>query len=370
MHVGAGTLVARDEDQNRSTIPMPTFARRPSTMSSLFPVDIPQNSMVGQQRRQISELQFDKLPTPSSFLYWKITFKNQVTTCSDFPSEAMLWIKEVEMVDSLEESKSSRSIAGKNFPNFEMLEARIASALNKIIQNPPFKKKVSVEEQKAQKKDRFLRGSQIAFMIYVYFRVTGAHDVQYWITLICSLLLFMTIMFRNSTQDGTKVLLSMSKIPSGDVLESLCKLRIRESDQITTVLELYDMEIHHKISMPNCQKLKTMVGRSTDQKLRLRNFDARHGKMETGAVVKNRKGLSGGERGKDFCYQWKEKGQCSKGDQCSSGHESVIMHQNRHRKPLHLLSHQHKEVEVRREKEASKAEVRLAEFFDSRADTI
>ena len=61
-------------------------------------------------------------------------FKIQVTTCSDFPSEALLWIKEVEMVDSLDESESSRSIAGKNFPNFEMLEARSASALNKIIQ--------------------------------------------------------------------------------------------------------------------------------------------------------------------------------------------------------------------------------------------
>ena len=53
--------------------------------------------------------------------------------------------------------KSSRSVAGKKFPNFEMLDARIASALNKIIQNSHFKKKVCVEEQKAQKEDRFLR---------------------------------------------------------------------------------------------------------------------------------------------------------------------------------------------------------------------
>ena len=57
-----------------------------------------------------------------------------------------------------------------------MLDAKIASALNKIIQNSHFKKKVSLEEQKAQKEDRFLRGRQIAFMIYDYFRVTGAHD--------------------------------------------------------------------------------------------------------------------------------------------------------------------------------------------------
>ena len=65
---GTGTLFARDQERIKGTIPMPTFARRPMTMSSLFPVDIPQNSVVGQQRQQISELQFDKFPTPSSFL--------------------------------------------------------------------------------------------------------------------------------------------------------------------------------------------------------------------------------------------------------------------------------------------------------------
>ena len=136
---------------NWNTMPMPTFARRSSTMSSSIPVEIPQNSMVGQQRQQISELQFDKFLIPQSFSCWKIRFKNQVTTCSDFPSEAMLWIKDVEMVDSLDEFKSSRQVAGKNFLNFEMLDAKIAPALNKIIQNSNFMEKVSLEEQKAQK---------------------------------------------------------------------------------------------------------------------------------------------------------------------------------------------------------------------------
>ena len=64
----------------------------------------------------------------------------------------------------------------RNFLNFEMLDARFASALNKIIPNSHFKKKVSLEEQKAQKEDEFSRGRQISFMIYDYFRVSGAHD--------------------------------------------------------------------------------------------------------------------------------------------------------------------------------------------------
>ena len=70
----------------------------------------------------------------------------------------MLRIKEVEMVDSFDDLKSSHSIQGYiNFPNFEMLDSNIASALNKIIQNSYFKKKVSLVEQKALKQDWFLR---------------------------------------------------------------------------------------------------------------------------------------------------------------------------------------------------------------------
>ena len=59
--------------------------------------DCESSRMVGQQRHQIAELQFDKIHSPKSFLVWRIRFKIQVTTCSDFPSEAMLWIKEVVM---------------------------------------------------------------------------------------------------------------------------------------------------------------------------------------------------------------------------------------------------------------------------------
>ena len=79
-----------------------------------------------------------------------------------------------------------------------------------------------------------------------------------------------------------EVQLSMSKIPSDDVLESLYKLRIRESAQLKTVLELYDMETHQKISDPKYHMLTTMVKRTIDQKLRIRNFCVKQRKIETG----------------------------------------------------------------------------------------
>ena len=88
----------------------------------------------------------------------------------------MLWIKEVELVDSVDDLKSWRSVRGIRMPDFEVLDTRIASALNKIIQNTQFKRKVSLEERKAQKEERFFRGRQIAYLIYEYFRVTGADD--------------------------------------------------------------------------------------------------------------------------------------------------------------------------------------------------
>ena len=133
--------------------------------------------------------------------------------------------------------------------DIEVLDARIAYVLKKIIQNSHFKKKVSLEEQKAQKEDWFLRGRQIAYMIYDNFRVTGAHD-----TFLAYADLF-SITFRNdNVQDletrWDEILLSMTKITPDDVLESLYKLRIRESDQLKPVLELYDMEIHQKYRCP------------------------------------------------------------------------------------------------------------------------
>ena len=75
----------------------------------------------------------------------------------------------MELVDSVDDLKSSCSVRGMRMPDFEVLDA-------KIIYNTQFKRKVRLEEQKAQKQDCFLRGRQIAYLIYEYFRVTGAND--------------------------------------------------------------------------------------------------------------------------------------------------------------------------------------------------
>ena len=107
-------------------------------------------------------------------------------------------------------------------PNFEVLDAKIASALNRIIHNTLFKRKVSLEEMKAHKEDRFLRGRQIAYLIYEYLRVTGANDsVENYADLFTVVLRNDDIQEFDSKWDG--ILLSMTKIQPGDILEGLYK---------------------------------------------------------------------------------------------------------------------------------------------------
>ena len=116
--------------QTPNTALGPTCQSGPSARNSFDPKEgrFSKDYEADQQRLQILELHFDKFPTPTTFACWKIRFKSEVCTCSQFPTEAMLWIKEVEMVESVDDLKYSRSIRGTHGPNFQLLHARIASA--------------------------------------------------------------------------------------------------------------------------------------------------------------------------------------------------------------------------------------------------
>ena len=134
-------------------------------------------------------------------------------------------------------------------PDFEVLDAKIASGVNRIIHSSHFKRRVSLEERKATQKDRFLRVRQIAYLIYEYFLVAGANDsVANYDDLVTIALRNDDIQEFDSKWDG--ILLSMTIIPSDDILEGLYKVRIRESEKLKTVLELYDLEIYQKKAGP------------------------------------------------------------------------------------------------------------------------
>ena len=143
-----------EKNENQTPVQDQRCQSGPSAENSVIPSEGDSSKKYGadQQRLQISDLRFDKFPTPATFACWKIRFKTEVCTCSQFPTEAMLWIKEVEMVDSVDDLMSSSSLRGIQMPNFEVLDAKIALALNRIIHNTYSRERSVWRNEKPQKR--------------------------------------------------------------------------------------------------------------------------------------------------------------------------------------------------------------------------
>ena len=140
-----------------------------------------------------------------------------------------------------------------------MLDARIASALKKLLNTQThFSMRVRVEEQCAQKHDRFLRGRQVAYMIYAHFRATGAYEAVQGLPDLFSLRLQ-----NDDVQDfdvqWDEALLSASDMPSDVILEGLYKSKLQDSVQLQTVLAFCDQETVRSKGKPNYSQLKTAV---------------------------------------------------------------------------------------------------------------
>ena len=91
-----------------------------------------------------------------------------------------------------------------------------------------------MEEQKAQKADRFLRGRQIAYLICDYFRVTNVNDSVLDHADLGSIVLRNDNIQEFDTR-WDEILLSMEQFPPEDILESLSKLRIRVSEKLRRI---------------------------------------------------------------------------------------------------------------------------------------
>ena len=163
----------------------------------------------------------ENFPDSMEFQSWKVNFRTEVRLRAADPQITMLWIKEVEIAKSIDELMTSRSTVVKDFPDFDMRDAMIASFLKKTAQHAvTFPIIVSVEEQRAQTHDRFLRGRQMSCMIYEYFRATGSYEAAQGLST-----LFATSLQNDDVQDvdvrWDHALLSVSEMPSVMILERL-----------------------------------------------------------------------------------------------------------------------------------------------------
>ena len=154
-----------------------------------------------------------------------------------------------------------------------------------------------VEEQRAQKSDRFLRGRQIAYMIYEYFRATGAFEAVQGLSD-----LFRIRLHNDDGQDfdvrWDQALLSVSEMPSDVILEGLHRPKLQDSVQLQTVLALYDQETVRNNGKTNYLRLKTAIQLHIDQMMRTRNFRVRNEVVERGSVTKSQKERKSTLRGK------------------------------------------------------------------------
>ena len=123
-----------------------------------------------------SEMHLGKFHDHSEFQSRIVNFRTEVCSKAKNPTRALQWIKEIEAAKPLDDL-ITQSITGKDFSDYEELDLMMASALKRCYDKQThFRKKISVEEQRVQKDNRFLRGRQIAYLIYQYFRPTGSYD--------------------------------------------------------------------------------------------------------------------------------------------------------------------------------------------------
>ena len=159
---------------------------------------------------------------------WTVNFKTEVCAKSKsaFPHISMHWIQEVFKVN-----RRSHDIAtdcgAKRFP-YDVLDAMIASALQKLLTHVHFRKRVSVEEQRAQK---ISTDSVEGDMIYEHFCATGANEAVQGLSE-----LFSVLLQNDDVQDfdtrWDRALLAASEIPTDMVLEDLYKPNLQDSVQL------------------------------------------------------------------------------------------------------------------------------------------
>ena len=261
--------------------------------------------MMDYPRFPISEMYLGKFPGSMACECWKVNFKTEVCSKSAVPHITMHRVKEVEIAKSIDDLMTSQSITGpRDSPRYDMLDAMIASAFEKTSRQAcslPKKKKVSVEEQRAQKDDLFLRGRQITFMICEHFPSTGAYEAVQGLSDLFNARLQNDDGSGFRYKMGSSSVLVASEIPTEMVLEGAFKSKLQDSVQLQTLLSVYEQKNIRNSEQPSYSRLKTSVKLHIDQTLRTRNFRARNEIVERGAVTKSLKkkeSLRGAESGR------------------------------------------------------------------------
>ena len=281
--------------------------------------------MMDYPRVPVSKLNLGKFPDSMEFQSWKTNFRTEVCPRTDDPQIIMHWIKEVQITKSIDELVTSRSIVERtDFPDFDMLDAMITSALKKLLNTQVhFRKRVSVEEQRAQKVWPILgRKTNCAHDLWTFPCYRNLWSSTRTIRLVnFEFTEWRRPSFRRSM--GSCTIISESNasdmIPEGlysSKLQRLCSAS-RPS------WSLYDQETARNKGKSNYSQLKTAVKLHIDQMMRTRKLQGSERCCGKRISKKGKKAFV--ERKVRERFPWMIHGQCSKGDSCQfqSWHNSL-----------------------------------------------
>ena len=256
--------------------------------------------------------------TATADFTWQIPYTNHVCllenkiqecTCSQIAAEATHWIEEVVIIDPVGDLMFSSSVRVR-MPYFEVLEYEDCCSTEQNHTWYLTSKEGSVwRNQQPKKRTVSLRGKTGRWPDS---RVLPGH----WepTILVENNLDLFAIVLRNDDVQEYDSKWDRNSINNDESpiwwtsWKDLYKLRFRESEKIKTVLELYKMEIHQKKVGLEYHRLKTMVKRSIEHNLQIKNFETRNGNYETNAVVKNQVTKQREQRSLGDCWQWKANG--------------------------------------------------------------
>ena len=205
---------------------------------------------LGSKRQQISELQFDKFPAPSSFSGWKIRFRQ--------PGDNLFWLSIGCYV------MDQRSGDGRFSGWIKILAINCRSRSSRLSH---FKKEGQSRGPESQERGPIYTRKTDRLEDLRLFSSCWALTIPFLITLI---LFSITLRNDNVQEFDTiwyEILLSMTGIPPDDILESLYKSRIRESDQLKNCIGI----VRHGNSAENIDAQLSEI-EDIDQKLPLRKF--------------------------------------------------------------------------------------------------
>ena len=118
--------------------------------------------MIDYPRFLYLELHLGKFPDSMEFQSWKVNFKTEVSSKSADPHFTMQWTKEIwDSKVNWRTYDIAIDYRAKRLLRLRYAYAMVASALKRLLdKHVHLRKRVCVEEQRAQKYDRFLRGRQ------------------------------------------------------------------------------------------------------------------------------------------------------------------------------------------------------------------